>query len=407
MKRTFGKRLWFEVLEDRTVPALLLQLDGVGNLTGIFGVPDGDVTLTMTADDEINVNEDGNDLGTYSVPGNLTVSLGNVAAATLVDVIMDDAAFSGSMSVTLGNALGGYSFSIDGGAGSAGSIGGNLTVRTGSGPDLVDIGADFDSGAGGMSIGGNLTVDTGADDDSFFINDLTIIQGTVRGTNVNQFELFDSAVAGEGALIEGHLYLTASEVVNNNFFLDGNNLGGSSRVEGNVIIKGVNGPAAGPSDTVDVQCDVLGSVIAKMGNGANTVTINSTAVIAGNVVVTGGNATDIISLDSTGAGDGAVVLGSVTVNAKNGSNVFTVDTDSVVLGPQITYIGGNNDDEVTFDGTAIGARFTALLAAGIDTLNLGSNLLASLYVDFGSGVDDLVLGPGIIINVPTTFRNLP
>jgi hypothetical protein len=402
MKRPFGRRPQLEILEDRTVPALLLQLDGGGNLTGIFGVPDGDVDLLFTASDEINVVEDGNDLGTYSVPGNLTVSLGNSNAPATLTIDLDDNEFSSNMKLTLGNALGGYSVLVDGGPGDAGAISGSLSIVTGNGDDTVFIG---EGGAGGgLVLGGNLTVDMKAGVDEFNIFDDVAIEGSVRGTNVNLVEIFDTP--GTPVRIEGNLYLTSLENQDNFYFIDGNTVTGNVTIDGSLIIKTGNGPTFGPGDTIDIQGTVLGSVIASLAGGANAFTLNATSVVHGNVVVTGGNGVDVVNLASTGSGLGAIVLGNVTISLKNGSNTFDVDTDTTILGRNITYIGGNNDDNLIFEGSAVGARFSALLAGGVDTLELGSDDLALLYVDFGSNTD--IFNQTIpVLTAPKVFRNLP
>src|SRR4051794_1981199 len=111
MKHTKTK-LNLEFLEDRTVPALLLQFDPSGNLTGIFGNNVTAVTLNEGAG-TVQVLEGANDLGTYAVVGDLRVSLGNAVGAGTLTVNMA-AEFAGSLNVTAGNYTAGLTVTLAG-----------------------------------------------------------------------------------------------------------------------------------------------------------------------------------------------------------------------------------------------------------------------------------------------------
>jgi hypothetical protein len=371
MKQTF--RPVVDALESRWVPAVLLQLDANGNLTGIFGVPDGDITLDFTADDEVNVIEDAMDLGTYAVAGDLTVSLGNVVAATAVDVDMTGGeSLSGSLRMTLGNALGGYDVTVTG-DGATSSIFGNLTVRSGSGDDSCTV-TD-------MAIGGSAYVDLGGGGDIMAF-DTSTVGGNLATGNASALLL--------GTTVEGNF---------RHFMTENLGAGASIDVDSVVLGNATFNMAAGQPDIVIIEGTVEGNVYVNMRGGGDDLAFDVDATILGSFVYTGGSGTDTLDFDGT-------LGGNFTASLKGGDD--TVDFDgAAILGSSIAIIAGNGADTLTNAGlTAPGARLTFLGGNGDDDVDwsVAIPVLASAYLDGGLGLNTFDDGGGPI-DFPFTLRN--
>jgi hypothetical protein len=381
-------RLFVETLEDRCVPAIFVSLDGNGDLIGVFGNLDtepGSLLLDFNAPDVVEVFENGSSLGEYDVPGDLSITLGNsVLTAPSVTVQFDGFGMSGSLSMVLGNALNGYTINIDDADG--GFISGNLNITTGTGPDVVNLANDND-------VFGNMTVNLGNNSDTLRIENGSDISGTLKATKVNTLDLNSFGVSP--VLIEGSVILNAAQ---EQPFINDYDIGELVTIRGSLSI------TTGRSflDNVDILGVVLGNVTARLGNGSNNITLQSTSVVNGNVYITGGFQDDAVVFT-----DGGVILGNVSVNLSNGANAFDFQDGFTIAGSFLTYVGGNNVDTVDFSGQAGGARLTAYLRSGNDAATLGANLsLASAFIDFGFGFDSLTqFLPAIVF--PTTLRNLP
>lgn len=161
-------------------------------------------------------------------------------------------------------------------------------------------------------------------------------------------------------------------------------------------------------DDITILSTVLGNVTAIMGNGPNNFTLDSTSTVGGNVTFVGGSSIDVVSFVQNGS-----ILGRATLNLGGGDNTWIWQGGHSILGSGIVCIGGSGIDTLRLDGTAPGARLTAILGSGADQVVLGDEanmtfdlILASLYVDFGTDTDSYTqVSPGVI-NFPTTFRNV-
>jgi len=373
MKKNFSIRPAVEVLSDRTVPALLLQLDGGGNLTGIFGVPDGDVDLIFTADDEVNVVEDGNDLGTYAVPGNLSVSLGNVVASTLLNIDFDGSSMSGSLKATLGNSTGGYDVDVI-----DGTIAGSLSIKTGNGDDTVDV-VD-------MTIGGSVAVDTNNGADGIDLDGVS-----VEG-NVN---VADAGVDVIGSNIEGNLTFILAEGLATTVTVDAD-----SSILGNASFTFNRG-----GDTLVLSGTVEGNAVVRMNGGNDDLVFDGT--VLGSFTYVGGSRAASLGLSDDLSING-FIGGSFTANLGGGDDTASFN-GATILGSSINIIGGTGDDSaVVLAGglTAPGARFTFFGGNGDDTVDWSAAIpdIASAYLDggFGTNIFDDGGGP---ITFPIVLRN--
>jgi hypothetical protein len=368
------RKLGVEPLENRWVPAVILTLDASGNLRAILANGSPDLTLTFTAADEVNVDEGANDLGTYSVPGNLSVTMGNLAGAGTVVVDLEGFSMSGSLSIATGNATGGYAVDVD-----DGTIDGSLTVRTGNGDDDVEIG-ELDP----VTVGGSVNVDIGAGALDNFNFEQSTINGNLRVVGANTLTFNDG-------IVDGSVSVDSRRDAGGVTMADtaGNTIGG------NLLV--TTGAGA---DDVDVNGVVSGNVVASLGNGDNDFSVNTTATILGNLTVTSGTGADDIEHVV------AVIGGNMTVNAGNGDDTVRFD-GATLLGRSVTLLGGNGDDLFEVGAlTAPGARLTCLGGNGADTIDfLSVPDVASAYIDGGNGVDAFnVTGT---IAFPIVVRNIP
>jgi hypothetical protein len=370
-----------EVLEDRWNPALLLQLDSGGNLVAIFGVPDGDVLVEFQADNEVYVEEDGNDLGTYEVAGNLSISLGNSAlAAPALDVDFGSSTLSGSLKISAGNALNGYDITVIGDDG--GTIEGNLSITSGNGPDTIAV-TD-------MTVEGSTSINGGGGDDTATV-DPTLIEGNLTVTGVQTFDLVDSDVEGNFSFDSTREALDAIVT-----------LDVDSSIGGNVSIR-----TGGGDDTVSVNTTVLGNLVMTTGSGDDDV--NSGALdeftVLGSLTYTAGAGDDELNMEGT-------IFGNVTANMGTGDDDvgFGQGIASTVLGSAITLVMGSGDDTLLIGAsglTAPGARLTFLGQNGVDTFDWTAAAtldLWSAYLDGGFGTDIFDTN-GNVFTFPVTVRN--
>lgn len=391
-----------EQLEARWCPAFsLIALDAAGNLV-VSGTPTSDtITFNFTADDQVQVLDDVTSLGSFNVPGNLRINLGNKIlnngnSGLVVSLDMNGFSLSGSVAMTLGNVInsgGGQSgFAIDDGD-LGGTISGNLTITSGSGDDSLSL-------VSGTTIQGNLSFAAGAGSDGVDLGAVNV-GGNVVTSKVNTFMLEAGQIPSN---VDGNVILNAGgENASNTYFFFGTT-SVRSRVGGSVIITTGNGII----DTALFQGEIDGNLLANMGSGFNDFILDSSALVLRSMAYTGGNGTDIVNLASTAGGTGAAVMGNATMVGGNGSNQFLIDANTFIGGSSINYIGGNNADLLEFAGNAPGARLNANLGAGVDEFDVGSNTLASAFIDFGAGLDKLVQTNGLTtIAFPLTLRNLP
>lgn len=366
-------KLNLDCLEDRTVPALILQLGAGGGLTGIFGVPAGDVDLVFLSDNVVNVQEDGNDLGTYDVPGNLSMNLGNVVAAVAVNVDFAGSNLSGSLAITVGNAVSGYAISLF-----DGSVSGNLTIRAGSGPDAIALDT--------IAVGGSAAFDAGAGPDL-----ISLVNSAVAGrVNVANADVVTDAFA-----TESNFTYTQSEGTATAITLDA-----LSIIEGSVFVTTRNG-----NDSVTINATVLGNATLRLGNGQNVVNgfVGDAFQLSGSLSITTGNGADEIFLDG-------IIGERATIMTGAGSDLVDLGTDGGLdlYGSTITINLGAGDDSSAWDVVnAPGARLNLQLGAGADVVDWSNAIpaLASALIDGGSGADVFDASSGTIA-FPIILRSI-
>jgi hypothetical protein len=113
---------------DAVSGPLSFKLSKAGGLT-ISGVPSGNIELTGTANDQLNVEEGGVSLGTFAVTRDLKVDLGDVGGPLTVTADLGGFTMSGSWRITVGDATPGVSLTLGRGA-----ILGSVKIKTGTAP---------------------------------------------------------------------------------------------------------------------------------------------------------------------------------------------------------------------------------------------------------------------------------
>ena len=152
---------------------------------------------------------------------------------------------------------------------------------------------------------------------------------------------------------------------------------------------------------MDIQSTILKNLSATLGNGVNSFTIDSTAIIGGNATITGGSGNNAIGLSG-----GSFLGGSLYVGVGNGINSLTMN--GAIEGSGITYTGGNGQDTVRLGstGSASNAKLTAVFGSGTNAFEADDNLLGSANVLFGKGSVNNVISPTGGFSFPITLRNL-
>jgi hypothetical protein len=236
-----------------------------------------------------------------------------------------------------------------------------------------------------ISVNGRLSDTNSTENINSFLNLSNTVIGssvTYSGGTANDIIDFGSSTVG------GNVSLTLNNGFNS-FNLSGGALG---VIGGNVNISGGSGV-----DDITLDGIVGLSVSLNLGVGDNELQLSAGTVIGANLTMTSGLDDDAVILDG-------FIGGNVYLNLGSGDN--TVDLLGTVGGSSFSYYGGLGVDSITF---AVGsstplARVFMQLGSNDDVLNFAAADMASLYVDFGAGIDTIT---GILPFIPITLRNLP
>ncbi|MGF1583235.1 MAG: hypothetical protein ACFCD0_28270 [Gemmataceae bacterium] len=361
-----------ETLEDRLTPSYALFFDGLGNLSisGTPTIPGGAIIdIIVTAPGTYDITLDGNPIGSPLVaPGNLDIRVNSPT----MDLITID--------------LGGN------------SIGGNLSITTGNGDDIVMV-------TGPGVIGGNVRLD-GV---NTYIQDMAIVGGNfysnVRDNEIGFFDFFGSTIGGSlthfsGNNIDnvniGETFIGGNVYLNLGFDENGFTFDQFSSVGGGLTYLG-----GSAGDDLSLDGTIGGNAYLNMAPALDlsTNTLAFTGSLGGSLTYFGGLGADEI-LTFSGA-----LAGSGYFNMGGGDNTLDT-TGATISGPSFTYLGGFNTDTLTLDGTWALTRVFANLGAGDDVFTLETIDLSFLFVDFGAGMDTFTnnfVGPYFF---PTLIRNV-
>jgi hypothetical protein len=453
-------------LDDRITPAVNVTLlpSGVLNVTGF---PANVLTVEQTANNKLTVYDGAISYGPYNAPTGLNVQITSFKQA----VLFNTKSFTYSGNVTfdlgLGSTFAGTRevsiFDDDGASGGLGRILGNVTIRNGSGSEVISIGrpaaiATIDLP---VQVNGNVNVTTR------------------NNAGLDQFELVP------GSIVQSSIYLTNLDLVSLGFFNPGNPT--MATVGGNVV---VSTPTPQSVFSVDVYANLNGSLTVTSQAASNklaVLTFNDGTTVGGNVTTLFANGGSFINFGTNVAGhpapffngsvniisgigndyvyiaqdpfdfDAATINGSATFNLGQGDNQFffdfpafvggnlsvsagnganflggtqppnfamegivngnfnvslgngdnTVNFGAFVFGKNVTIQTGGGNDLINITNTAFafGAKLSVFAGAGNDTLNVFSVSFASAYLDGGFGTDDYNLDPMLTWLTPVTVIN--
>jgi hypothetical protein len=314
-------------------------------------------------------------------------------------------------------------------------VGGNITVNTSIGDDIVTLNL-----AGGP-FGGSFTFNAGSGNDTFNMMGANPMGGSLTLNSVQNFNPTGVIIGGnvtindalENPTVPDAVTMTTVTIGGNLSFTGNNgfanllNVVGASSIGGNVTVSEGNSPNIFTSDSTLIG----GSVLYSGGSNNDTVTFTGTSVggsmtvslgfaaaagnaltfdggvIGRNLSVTGGAAIDSISISP---GAATTIGGSAYFSLGDGTNTLTFKGLFGTSSSSLSYFGGAGVDTLTYNAAAGSSRvrLTANMGAGDDIVNFASGAGAATnpsfaYIDFGAGVDT-VTGT---INFPFVFLNLP
>src|SRR5262245_35302578 len=162
MPDTRRTRLQVLALEDRTVPALVIDLNGTGALTSVREAATGQseaVPVSVRPGNRMNVTEGTADLGTYPVARNMRVDLGTHSSGFLNRLYLNDNVLRTNLSVNLDGMF--TQFETLGGTSGLATIDGNVRVQGGGDSQLFLFGEFGETTPHVTNITGNLKTDMG------------------------------------------------------------------------------------------------------------------------------------------------------------------------------------------------------------------------------------------------------
>lgn len=424
MKRLKANHLRLEVLEHREVPAATAILSG-GNLIVRTDNLANNVSITQTVGSQLKVENNGKVVGTFNVPGNLSITTGN-SSDTVVLALLASPGFGGSVTVSTGNG----NDTVDVG----GLIKGSLNVSTGLGNDLatsngIDLTVrgsylytdasgknSFDMNDRNYTIGANFVVRGAASFTMGESNTLTVSGMTTIGGSTSPINPLSVLLDGANVVSGGAFQIfgdSGNDVVSVTSAL---NLGGSMSLfmgqgDNTFVLtplaggSGVNGDLSFTGGTgVDVvvfgsDSSVGGRTSATLGHGINTFVDTATSEYAGDLSITGGDGTNTVVASG-------IINGNFNNTFGNGDGNTTVFTGT--LGGTFNYRLGNGSLGTLTLAPAIASfiQINATFGSGDSTFNLGPNVMLGGIVRGTGGVytfnqGTAILGPNLqFINYP-------
>src|SRR5262245_48638061 len=385
MVATRRTRLQVVPFEDRTVPALVLDVNGAGALTAVREAASGQsdaVTLSVSPGNQINVKEGSTDLGTFPVAANLLIDLGTHSTYFVDRLMLNDSILKTNLRVNLG---GGFTeFRVVGGTSGMATIDGNVRVQGGDGSQIFVFGERGQAVRHVTNITGNLKVDMGpgggVDEPPEAVGTVGIPPSPSLANVAGNVTVRNSTIFVWAGHIGGNLTVDSSKPLDQQVFIG--NFNRPISVDGNVSIH--------------------------TGAGADQVAFQS-ALFARNASIDTGAGDDVVELaigrkendpDDPGFNDGpATVLGnlSVSLGAGNdqayfGANSLTTpgQTNPLTVGGNLTVDAGAGDDLVYFPEAWVWGRSISIDAGdGNDQITVGKLIAprARLAVNFGHGDD--------------------
>jgi hypothetical protein len=419
MKLKRRTRLIVEQLEQRCVPAAVKFTSGSLSITPSAGEIALDLTVTETAANAFSVTDGTSSLGTFTGVSNINVTGGN--GSDSVTLNLNGLSLTGSFSANTGN--GNDTIDITNNSGTAGSIGGNVTILSGLGNDSVSLSSHS---AGVLRVGGSVHVSDAAGNDSFTFgngsasttvggnlsiqgtNNIQIDQGSNdlvsgnitinQGTHGGHLSLQQGLISGTEVLTVGRNFNISSNQLSADVFLRGMNLGGNLTLNlgngvGPDVAFGQPGNFFGLSSSPSSTTVINGNLKYTSGSGNDTLDLGS-GVVNGNVGITVGDGNVNISLETFTTQ--TIIGGNLTINAGNGNDLIGPlagdGKNQALIGGNAVFNLGNGNDTVSFDaGGSLGGMLLWHSGNGNDSLTLAGAQTYNVNVVFGNGDDTFTL----------------
>jgi len=415
--------LRLERLEARDCPTVSISLIA-GNLT-ISGRPTGDLLLKAINNNQIQVQDGTKLLGTYNVPGNVTVQLSSRPGAVNFDV--NGKTVNGNVLFNLGNGYTGTGINpedrsvniYDGTVTTAlgnGTIRGNVTIQAGDGRELVGVGYIHKTVAVDqpLTIRGNLTVVGRASlpsDENFQLGEGSEVRGSVSVTHYDNVSLGSQInTITSITTVRGDVTITTAGVGGGLFA----NLYGV--FQQNVTVNGAASSSTSNSFTLAPPENTVNSVISGNLNVTFASALNGNLF---NILGSAGTAvsqifgtTTLTSNNGALGGDDALLNGQfaklVTVNLGDGDNKLTVapaaqfNGDFVYTAAPTT---GNGDNDLEFKGLYLG-KLIINLGNGDNTVDINAQVNNTIELKAGNGNNTVTLdSTNNIFNIDFLFGN--
>ena len=375
-------RLQVVPFEDRTVPAILIDLNGAGQLTAVREPATGqidEVTLSVVPGNRINVMEGSADKGTFPVAKNLRIALETHSSFLGNRLLLNDNVLKTNLRVDLRGMA--TELDVIGGTTGWATIDGNIHVTGGEGPQLFLFGAFGMATPYVTNVTGSITVDLGP------------------GGNPpipDAFGTVGRPPAPSSANVNGNV-----TVRNSTIFVWAGHVGGNLTVDSPkpidqlVFLGNYNRPMS-----------VGGNVSIRTGTGKDLVAFQATRVDHNATVNTGGG-DDMVQFavgendpDNIGFNDvPAMIAGRLSVNLGDGNDRAFFGADSqttpgqtnplTVGGSMIVDAGAGNDLLVFPDLRVNGSLISIRASDGSDQVFVAKVIApeARLAIDLGDDPD--------------------
>ncbi|MBX7102437.1 MAG: hypothetical protein K1X57_00045 [Gemmataceae bacterium] len=383
---------------------------------GTFNVT-GNLTVNLgTASDTVTV-----DLGGGTLPGNLSIGTGPATSAKSDFVTLANGGVAGKLAVTTA----GGADQVFVGVGGSFKVGGNAAINLGSGadnflltPTSSIVGTLALAGVNDMTLNGAVGGFTYSGDGgpiNLTFGMTSILEGnlTVTGTGGNDYLWFFGKLTGS---------LITNLGQGNNTVVVGGEVGGSV-----TVMTGAGNDIA----CINGSAKVLGNAAVLLGAGNNYFQIGGNAAVYSELTVTAGAGADSVNFSGFSfvggnanlyVGDGAnqysfndmnpEVGGSFRLTAGTGND--NIGQFSTKIGANASFAVGNGDNSITFCGSIYGdvdwrsgggrdeveildaypGDFRLEMGTGDDTLYVGPVAgMDSLYVHFDDNTDTITIPP--------------
>jgi hypothetical protein len=254
-------------------------------------------------------------------------------------------------------------------------VGGGTKIQGGLSTSQVDQVSIGEQNGPLTTVGGNVSITiTGATPGTLvtaygsFGKAFTVNAAASTTTGVNSFSTAGVA-AGIDTTIGGNLSVTLGTAQGGNIFEILGTGGQNAIVNGSASFTSSNRAVTPLTDLFTIEGIVNGNATLNMGGGDNDVFFGTSGYVGGNLTIRAeGGGINNLNLDGT-VGNGGTLSGNVFISLGNGNN--TVDVNSDAIAGKLTYRGGNGTNTLKLNPpSAITFNVDFLFGTGTNTLDL-------------------------------------